>query len=111
MSRKLELIVLAIILIFTAQFLYMSSTTDAEYGGADGEAENVINEITGGYEPIAQPLWEPPSGEIESLLFGLQAAIGAAIIGYFLGYYKAKNQYGNELYKGKNKPDSDRQSQ
>ena len=42
MSRKLELIVLAILLIFAAQFFYMSSTTDAEYGGADGEAEGVI---------------------------------------------------------------------
>ncbi|KKG07802.1 cobalamin biosynthesis protein CbiN [Methanosarcina sp. 1.H.T.1A.1] len=112
MSRKLEIIVLAIVLIFAVQFVHMSSTTDAEYGGADGEAENVINEITGGtYEPIAEPFWEPPSGEIESLLFGLQAAIGAGVIGYFLGYYNAKKNYENELgYKGKNKPDSDRQS-
>jgi len=113
MSRKLELIVLAIVLIFAVQFFYMSSTTDAEYGGADGEAEGVINEITGGtYEPIAKPIWEPPSGEIESLLFGLQAAIGAGVIGYFLGYYRAKSRYENDLgYKDKSKPDSDRQSQ
>lgn len=112
MNRKLELIVLAIFLIFAAQFVYMSSTTDAEYGGADGEAEGVIYEITGGtYEPIANPIWEPPSGEIESLLFGLQAAIGAGIIGYFLGYYKAKGRYENNMgYKDKSKPESDRQS-
>lgn len=93
MSRKLELIVLAIFLVFAAQFVYMSSTTDAEYGGADGEAEGVIMDLTeGSYEPIAEPFWEPPSGEIESLLFGLQAAFGAGIICYFLGYYKGKNQ-------------------
>ena len=86
---KGELILLAIILVFTAQFLYISSNTDAEFGGADGEAEGVIKEITDGkYEPIAEPLWEPPSGEIESLLFGLQIAFGALIIGYFFGYYK-----------------------
>ena len=86
---KVELIVLAIILIFTAQFLYVSSSTDAEFGGADGEAGGVIDEITGGtYEPIAEPLWEPPSGEIESLLFGLQIAFGALVIGYFFGYYQ-----------------------
>ncbi|MGI5990953.1 MAG: energy-coupling factor ABC transporter substrate-binding protein [Methanosarcina sp.] len=109
MSRKLELIVLAIILIFAAQFIYMSSTTDAEYAGADGEAEGVINDITGGtYKPIAEPFWEPPSGEIESLLFGLQAAIGAGILGYFFGYYRAKKTYENELgYKGKSKSESD----
>jgi cobalt/nickel transport protein len=112
MSRKLEIIVLAIFLIFAAQFVYMSSTTDAEYGGADGQAENAINDITGGtYKPIAQPIWEPPSGEIESLLFGLQAAIGAGILGYFFGYYRAKKNYENELgYKGKSKSDSEKYS-
>jgi cobalt/nickel transport protein len=112
MSRKLEIIVLAIFLIFAAQFVYMSSTTDAEYGGADGQAEEVINDITGGtYKPIAEPFWEPPSGEIESLLFGLQAAIGAGIIGYFFGYYRAKKNYENELgYKGKNKSEKDKHS-
>jgi len=31
----------------------------------------------------------PPSPEIESLLFALQASIGSIIIGYFLGYYRA----------------------
>jgi cobalt/nickel transport protein len=98
MSRKLELIVLAILLIFAAQFFYISSTTDAEYGGADDKPEGVIEEITGGaYKPIAEPIWEPPSGEIESLLFALQAAIGAGIIGYFFGYYRAKNRFENRL--------------
>ena len=103
MSRKLEFIVLAILLIFAAQFFYISSTTNSEYGGADDKPEDVIQEITGGnYKPIAEPIWEPPSAEIESLLFALQAAIGAGIIGYFLGYYRAKKNYENELgYKGK----------
>ena len=91
MSRKLELIVLAIVLVFAAQFIYISSTTHAEYGGADDKPAGVIDQITGGtYKPIAKPIWEPPSAEIESLLFALQAAIGAGIIGYFLGYYRAK---------------------
>lgn len=112
MSRKLELIVLAIFLIFAVQFIHMSSTTDAEYGGADGEAEGAIKEITGGtYEPIAEPIWEPPSGEIESLLFGLQAAIGAGIIGYFFGYYRAKKNNEKDLgYKGKKNLEFEKQS-
>ncbi len=92
---RLEIIVVVLILIFTGLFLYVSGNTDAEFGGADGEAEGVIEELTGGtYEPIADPLWEPPSGEIESLLFGLQIALGALIIGYFFGYYKGRNQSG-----------------
>ncbi len=90
---KLEIIVVAIILVFTGLFLYVASNTDAEFGGADGEAEGVIEELTGGtYEPIRDPLWEPPSGEIESLLFGLQIALGALIIGYFFGYYRSRDQ-------------------
>lgn len=91
MSRKLEFIVLAILLIFAAQFIYISATTHAEYGGADDKPAGAIDQITGGtYKPIAKPIWEPPSAEIESLLFALQAAIGAGVIGYFLGYYRAK---------------------
>ncbi len=51
--------------------------------------ENVINDLTGGtYQPWFSSVWTPPSGEIESLLFALQAAFGAIIIGYFLGYYR-----------------------
>jgi cobalt/nickel transport protein len=89
---KLEIIVAVIVLFFTAQFLYLSSTTNATYGGADGQAEGVIEELTDGrYEPIARPLWEPPSSEIESLLFALQAGLGALVIGYFFGYYKGKD--------------------
>jgi len=112
MSRKLEIIVLAILLIFAIQFVYMSSTTDAEYMGTDGQAEDTIKEITGGaYEPVAEPLWQPPSGEIESLLFGLQAAIGAGVLGYFLGYYRAKKKYENEhACKRKSNSEGDSQS-
>lgn len=94
MSRKLELIVLAIVLIFAIQFIYMSATTDAGYEGTDKQAEGAAKEITGGtYKPVAEPIWKPPSGEIESLLFGLQAAIGAGVLGYFLGYHRAKKRY------------------
>ena len=57
---------------------------DAEFGGADGQGEEVISEINPDYEPWASNLWEPPA-ETESLLFALQAAIGAIIIGYFIG--------------------------
>lgn len=60
----------------------------AEFGGADSAAEEMITDQ--GYEPWINPIWEPPSGEIESLLFSLQAAIGAVIIGYFVGYERGK---------------------
>jgi cobalt/nickel transport protein len=112
MSRKLEFIVLAILLIFVAQFIYISSTTHAEYGGADDKPASTIDQITGGtYKPIAKPIWEPPSAEIESLLFALQAAIGAGVIGYFLGYYRAKNHHEKDIaYEGQRKSKIDKNS-
>ncbi|MDY7022863.1 MAG: energy-coupling factor ABC transporter substrate-binding protein [Cyanobacteriota bacterium] len=63
-----------------------------EYGGADGEAEEAITEIQPNYQPWFNPIIELPSGEIESLLFVSQAAIGAGIIGYVIGLYKGRRQ-------------------
>ena len=61
------------------------------FGGSDDAGCEAIEET--GYHPWFNPIWEPPSGEIESLLFALQAAIGAIIIGYFMGYNKARKVY------------------
>lgn len=58
------------------------------FGGADGAASEIIEET--GYKPWFSSIWEPPSGEIASLLFSLQAAIGGIIMGYVLGYYKGQ---------------------
>lgn len=69
---------------------------DAEFGGADGQAEEVITEIQPGYEPWFASIFEPASGEIESLLFSSQAAVGAGIIGYAIGLYKGRSQQPKE---------------
>ena len=58
---------------------------NAEFGGADGQAEEVILELQPDYEPWFEPILEPASGEVESLLFALQAAIGAGVVGFVLG--------------------------
>jgi len=57
----------------------------SEFGGADGEAEGIISEVAPDYQPWFSPVWEPPGGETESLLFALQAALGAGVIGYYFG--------------------------
>lgn len=57
----------------------------SEFGGADGEAEGAILEFAPNYQPWFEPLWSPPGGETESLLFALQAALGAGVIGYYFG--------------------------
>lgn len=57
----------------------------SEFGGADGAAEGAILEVAPNYEPWFESLWSPPGGETESLLFALQASLGAGVIGYYFG--------------------------
>lgn len=72
---------------------------DSEFGGADGEASGVINEILNveEYEPWAAPIYEPPGGETESLLFCLQAALGAGVFGYGIGVLKERGKRRKEV--------------
>lgn len=65
---------------------------DSEFGGADAAAEEAIAEVAPDYEPWFTPLFEPPGGETESLLFAVQAAIGAGLIGYFFGLKHGQRQ-------------------
>ncbi|ENH6105265.1 energy-coupling factor ABC transporter substrate-binding protein [Yersinia enterocolitica] len=59
-----------------------------EYGGSDNQAEQQILAIAPDYQPWFESLYEPASGEIESLLFTLQGCLGTAVIFYVLGYYR-----------------------
>jgi cobalt/nickel transport protein len=58
----------------------------AEFSGSDDQASNAIAELQPGFTPWHSPIWEPPSGEIESLLFAVQASLGTGFIAYFFGY-------------------------
>lgn len=62
-----------------------------DFGGADDAAESMIGRINPGYEPWFSSFFELP-GETESMLFALQAAIGAGIIGYAIGFLKGKSK-------------------
>jgi len=56
-----------------------------QFGGSDDAASKAVAQSQPGFKPWFEPVWKPPSSEIESLLFALQAAIGAGTIGYVLG--------------------------
>ncbi|MDJ0695869.1 MAG: energy-coupling factor ABC transporter substrate-binding protein [Mastigocoleus sp. MO_167.B18] len=83
------LLILAIISLAVLPLIFVRG---AEFGGADGEAEKAITEVEPEYKPWFQPVFEPPSGEVESLLFSTQAALGAGIIGYGIGLYRGRSQ-------------------
>ncbi|WP_217627918.1 energy-coupling factor ABC transporter substrate-binding protein [Bacillus solimangrovi] len=95
-----NLLLLSIVIFLAVLPMFMHE--DSEFGGADGQAEQLISEISPNYEPWFETIWEPPGGEIESLLFSLQAAIGAIIIGYIIGFGRARKKYID--YKEEHKP-------
>lgn len=72
------------------------SHLEEPFSGADAQAEETVEEIAPSYEPWFSPLYEAPSGEIESGLFALQAAVGAGIIGYTLGVLRTRRKLSAE---------------
>ena len=86
MKKNLFLVGIVVFLAIIPLFLQK----DAEFGGADGQAEEAIMEINTNYEPWFNSIWEPPSGEIESLLFSLQAAAWRRIYWLFYWFYARK---------------------
>ncbi len=84
----LGVVVLAILGLVIGNILVPGS----EFGGADGMAEEVITSINPDVQPWFSPIWEPPGGETESLLFALQAAIGGVVVGYALGLKRGQKQ-------------------
>lgn len=85
--QKNLILIVIVVLIAVIPLVFLK---DAEFGGADGLAEEVITEIAPDYEPWYSSLLEPASGEIESLLFALQAALGAGVVGFVLGRVTGK---------------------
>ncbi|MDO5037938.1 MAG: energy-coupling factor ABC transporter substrate-binding protein [Tissierellia bacterium] len=92
MKKKAILLILLCLIIAVVPLLMIK---DSEFGGADGEAEAAIAEVDPNYEPWAESLLEPPGGETESLLFALQAALGAGVVGFGFGYYTSRKKYSN----------------
>lgn len=66
-----------------------------EFKGSDDLGTDAINKARPGYQPWFQPLWKPPSDEVESLLFSLQAALGAGFLGYVIGRRQGRRDVAN----------------
>lgn len=92
MRRQNILLMLAVTLLAALPlWLIERPAADAEgrtaeiFTGADDKAKALIGQIAPDYQPWIKPLLEPASAEVASLLFALQAALGAGFIGYYLG--------------------------
>lgn len=66
----------------------------ARFGGADEQARAVIEKTRPQYRPWMEPLWRPPGPEMETLIFSLQAAAGAGVVGYAIGYFRGRRAAG-----------------
>ena len=90
-SYLLEIMAVVAILAFCGVFLFTSSTmTGAEFAGSDNVGSGLIAQLSGksveSFTPLI-PQYEPPSGEIESCLFALQAALGGIFVGGVFGFW------------------------
>ncbi|MEU9350870.1 energy-coupling factor ABC transporter substrate-binding protein [Streptomyces griseoloalbus] len=96
MSRNARINTLLLVLVAALAVLPLAlglgDHKEEPFTGADAEAETAITEIDPDYEPWFSPLYEPPSGEIESALFALQAAIGAGVLAYYFGLRRGRRQ-------------------
>ncbi|UXA17614.1 energy-coupling factor ABC transporter substrate-binding protein [Mycobacterium sp. SMC-4] len=83
---------LAAVIAVGSLLLGYARDSDAEFGGADGQAEEVITELHEDYEPWFSPLVGELPGEVESGLFALQAGIGGIVLGGAIGWYAGRNR-------------------
>lgn len=89
--ENIILALLVVVIVVAPMIMYSGLGEDQGYfGGSDDQGSDGVSET--GYQPWFSSFWEPPSGEIESLLFAVQAAIGAIIIGYFFGYWRGQGK-------------------
>jgi len=84
-----NMIILAFVALLAFVPLYIAR--GAEFAGADTQASEAISALNATYTPWFESFWEPPSGEVESFLFALQAAVGSGFVFYYLGYTKGRN--------------------
>lgn len=80
--QKNLILAVIVVVISVIPLVFMSG---AEFSGADGLAKEAIVRIAPNYEPWYKSWFPPASSEIESLLFALQAALGAGFVGFVLG--------------------------
>ena len=92
--KRINLLLLAavVVLAVVPLLLPVPESQKEPFTGSDDQAKAAIVASNPGYTPWFNPLWEPPSGEIESLLFALQAALGAGLLGYYIGLRRGQSQ-------------------
>ncbi|MEG2323154.1 MAG: energy-coupling factor ABC transporter substrate-binding protein [Anaerovoracaceae bacterium] len=93
MGKNTKIVIGCLLLAVIIGVVPLLINTTSEFGGADGAAKDIITNIDPDYKPWVSPILQPPGGETESLLFCLQAALGAGVFGFGLGYLICKKKF------------------
>ncbi|MGV8845956.1 energy-coupling factor ABC transporter substrate-binding protein [Tessaracoccus sp.] len=86
------ILVAVLVAIFALSFSLAPTAAegDESFAGTDSVVTEMLEDQ--GVEPWFTPIFEPGSGEIESGLFALQAALGAGLFGYALGNLQGRSK-------------------
>ncbi len=86
MKRKDIIMLLIVVALAVVPLVIVKTPAEGDiFLGADDKASALIGTISPGYQPWFEPIWTPPSGEIASLLFAVQAGLGCGFLGYYVG--------------------------
>ena len=92
-NKKLWLYLLGFLILIGLLTIPFLLHPNAGFEGSDNAGIETIEQISPGYTPWFTWFWQPPP-ETASFLFAVQAAIGAIVIGYFIGYVRGRSAAG-----------------
>ena len=105
MTKMKKTVVSLLIIAVLIAIIPLFALKGAQFGGSDDAGSQVVSEITGtDYKPWFTPVMETwiggeLPGEIESLLFCVQTAIGVGVIAFFMGRFVERNKIENQKKK------------
>ena len=105
MTKMKKTVVGLLIIAVLIAIIPLFALKGAQFGGSDDAGSEVVAEITGtDYKPWFTPVMETwiggeLPGEIESLLFCVQTAIGVGVIAFFMGRFVERNKIENQKKK------------
>jgi cobalt/nickel transport protein len=101
--RTNVLLLLAIAALAAAPIaLGLGSGLAQPFAGSDSLAKQAIVQEHPDYKPWFSSIYQPPSGEVESALFALQAALGAGFLGYSVGVIRTRHRLAGQPPTGSN---------
>ncbi len=102
MTRNKKIVLVSLLVVVILIVGPLLALKGASFGGSDDAGSVKVEEITGGEaEPWATPVLEQLiggelPGEVESLFFCLQTALGVGVLAFGFGYLVARKKYGGD---------------